>query len=125
MYCNPIVYYFEAQTIERAADERFIACSHALPLMMTETIAYDRLTVAARAYMLDEPCEVERDGASAASNKREDKAACIIHTHAPSPKPFYNIIKKRYILNITLNLRDNNHIFCNNEQKPTPDLQGF
>ena len=30
--------------------------------------------------------EVERDGASAASDKREDKAACIIHTHAPSPK---------------------------------------
>ena len=30
--------------------------------------------------------EVERDGASVASDKREDKAACIIHTHAPSPK---------------------------------------
>ena len=28
----------------------------------------------------------KRDGASEASNKREDKAACIIHTHAPSPK---------------------------------------
>ena len=43
----------------------------------------------------------------------------------PSPKPFFNIIKKRYILNITLNLRNDNHIFCNNGHKLTPDLQKF
>lgn len=50
LYYNPTVYYFEIQTIERAADESFFVCSHAMPLTMTETIAYDRLTVAARLY---------------------------------------------------------------------------
>ena len=51
---------------------------------MTETIAYDGLTVTARAYMLDEPCEITIDGAGVASDKREDKASCIILSiHTP------------------------------------------
>ena len=38
---------------------------------------------------------------------------------------FLNVFQKRHILNITLNLRDGGHLFCNNGQKPTPYLQKY